>query len=75
MEPGMATYGRADCRIRERPVSGRWPVLLATMGHPNFAVGLLDAGVASLIGLILKMRFGCYRYFKNPPIRRMKNPQ
>jgi hypothetical protein len=33
-------------------------VVLATMGHPNVAVGLLDAGVASLIGLILKMRFG-----------------
>ena len=51
------------------------PVFLATMGHPNVAVGLLDAGAASLIGLILKMGFGCYRYFKNPPIRRMKNPQ
>jgi len=42
---------------------------------PSHVAGLLDAGVASLIGLILKMRFGSYRYFKNPSIRRMKNPQ
>jgi hypothetical protein len=40
---------------------------LLRWGHPDVAVGLLDAGVASLIG--------CSRYFKNPPIRRMKNPR
>jgi hypothetical protein len=75
MEPGMATYGRADRRIRERPISGRWTCLSCDDGPSQGCWRTVDAGVAGLIGLILKMRFGGYRYFKNPPIRRTKNPQ
>jgi hypothetical protein len=33
-------------------------VFLTAKGHPNVAVGLLGAAVASLIGLIFKARFG-----------------
>jgi hypothetical protein len=33
-------------------------VLLTAKGHPNFAVGLLGAGIAGVIGLIFKARFG-----------------